>query len=97
MTARDETTVRDRLRRALLTFQTGQGHLLAAHRKLKGLSESELAEFWAGPGLRMEKGLHAAAAEVEAAFKAFSAAGLVANAADRHQVTEARRHIADGG
>jgi hypothetical protein len=97
VTARDEITVRDRLRRALLTFQAGQGHLLAAHRKLKGLPEAEAEAFWAGPGQRMEKGLHAAAAEVEAAFKAFSAAGLVADAADRHQVTEARRHIADGG
>ena len=97
MTARDEVTVRDRLRRALLAFQAGQEHLLAAHRKLKGLPAAEAEAFWAGPGLRMEKGLHAAAAEVDAAFKVFSAAGLVADAVDRHQVTEARRHIADGG
>jgi hypothetical protein len=37
VTARGEVTVQDRLRRALLAFQTAQGHLLAAYRKLKGL------------------------------------------------------------
>ena len=97
MTARDEVTVRDRLRRALLAFQAGQEHLLAAHRKLKGLPAAEVEAFWAGPGLRMEQGLLAASAEVDAAFKGFSAAGLVADAGDRHRVTEARRHLTDGG
>jgi hypothetical protein len=34
---------------------------------------------------------------VAAAFKAFSAAGLVADAADRHLVSQAQRHLAEGG
>ena len=38
----------------------------------------------------------AAAQEVVAAFEAFSAAGLVADAADRHLVNEAQRHLAEG-
>ena len=37
------------------------------------------------------------AVEVQAAFKAFSAAGLVASAHDRHLVSEAQRHLAQGG
>ena len=96
MTAQEESAAGDRLRRALLAFQTTQGLLLAAHRKLKGMPAEEVEQFWAGPGLRIEKNLHAAAMEVEAAFKAFSAAGLVTGAADRHQITEARRHLAEG-
>jgi hypothetical protein len=38
-----------------------------------------------------------AATEVRAAFKAFSVAGLVAGAGDRHLITEARRLVAEGG
>jgi hypothetical protein len=97
VTARDEITVRDRLRRALLAFQAAQGHLLAAHRRLKGLPAAEVEQFWAGPGRRIETQLHTAATEVMAAFQAFSAAGLVASATDRHLATEAGRHLAEGG
>ena len=37
-----------------------------------------------------------AATEVVAAFKAFSEAGLVAAAGDRHLVTQAQRHLQEG-
>jgi hypothetical protein len=97
VTAQEESAAGDRLRRALLAFQTTQGLLLAAHRKLKGLPAEEVEQFWAGPGRRLETHLHTAATEVMAAFQAFSAAGLVAGAADRHLITEARRHLAEGG
>jgi hypothetical protein len=40
--------------------------------------------------------MHATATEVVAAFKAFSAAGLVAAVADRHLVTDAQRQLAEG-
>jgi hypothetical protein len=35
-------------------------------------------------------------AEVLVAFTGFSAAGLVANADDRHLVSQAQRHLAEG-
>jgi hypothetical protein len=38
----------------------------------------------------------AAATEAVAAFQQFSAAGLVAAASDRHLVTQAQRHLAEG-
>ena len=53
--------------------------------------------FWGGQGRRLEAGLRAAAAEVVAAFGAFSAAGLVAAAEDRHLVTQAQLHLAEAG
>jgi hypothetical protein len=40
--------------------------------------------------------MNIAASEVLAAFKAFSAAGLVASAHDCHLVSEAQRHLAGG-
>jgi hypothetical protein len=40
--------------------------------------------------------MRATAAELVAAFKVFSAAGLVADAADRHAVTRAERHLREG-
>jgi hypothetical protein len=48
-------------------------------------------------GDRIEKHMHAAAVEVLAAFQSFSATGLVADAGDRHMITEARRLVAEGG
>jgi hypothetical protein len=42
-------------------------------------------------------GGRAAATEVVAAFKTFSAVGLVAGAGGRHLVGQARRHPAGGG
>ncbi len=69
---------------------------ITAHRRLKELSAAEVERFWAAQGSRIEKQLRAAAAEVVAAFQAFSAAGLVASANDRHLINEAQRHLADG-
>jgi hypothetical protein len=92
----DEAVAKDRLRRALLAFQNAYGFNLEAHRRLKGLSQAEVETFWNGPGRRIEATMNATAAEVVAAFQAFSAAGLVASAEDRHRVTEAQRHLAEG-
>ena len=85
-----------RLQRALVAFQKAQGLLLTAHRRLKNLPDAEVERFWAGQGERIERQVQAAAVEVVAAFKTFSAAGLVANAGDRHLITEARRIVAEG-
>jgi hypothetical protein len=92
-----EPEVAGRLRRALLSLQKTRGLLLAAHRRLKDLPAAEAEHFWAVQGDRIEKHMHAAAVEVLAAFQAFSAAGLVADAGNRHLITEARRLVAEGG
>ncbi|WP_143018217.1 hypothetical protein [Belnapia rosea] len=91
----DLAAVTDRLRRALLAFQSAQGLSLAAHRRLKALPQLEVDAFWDGPGRRIEANMGSASAEVVAAFKAFSAVGLVAAAGDRHLVTAAQRHLAE--
>ena len=97
MTRQDEAAATtDRLRRALLAFQAAQNQLLGAHRRLKGLSQAEVEAFWRGPGRRLEATMRATATEVVAAFKQFSAAGLVAGAGDRHLVTQAQWHLAEG-
>lgn len=95
MTHHDEVVAADRLRRALLAFRAAHSQSLAAHRRLKDLPQPEVEVFWDGPGRRIEANTHATAAEVAAAFKAFSAAGLVADATDRHLVTAAQRHLAE--
>ena len=92
----DQAMATDRLRRALLAFQAAQVHLLSAHRRLKGLPQAEVDAFWSGLGRRLEANMRASAAELVAAFKQFSAAGLVANATDRHLVTQAQQHLAEG-
>jgi hypothetical protein len=71
--------------------------LLATHRKLKGLPAKEVDRFWAAQGSQIDRHINAAAVEVTSAFKAFSTAGLVAEAGDQHLITEARRHINEGG
>ncbi|MBK1659153.1 hypothetical protein [Paracraurococcus ruber] len=86
-----------RLRRALEGFRKAQNLLLAAHRQLKGMPSDEVDRFWLAAGARLERHLHLAATEVLAAFKAFSAAGLVAGANDRHMITEAQRLLTEGG
>ena len=97
MTHQDEAAATDRLRRALLAFQTAQNSLLSAHRRLKELPQAEGDAFWRGQGRRLEAAMRATATEVVAAFKQFSAAGLVAGAGDRHLVDQARRHPAEDG
>ena len=96
MTMPEGQEVGGRLQRALEAFQKAQSLLLTAHRRLKELSVAEVERFWAAQGSRIEKQLHSTAAEVVAAFQAFSAAGLVASASDRHLINEAQRHLADG-
>ena len=87
MTHHDEAVVTDRLRRALLAFQAAQALLLGTHRKAKALASPEASEqFWATSGSHVEAQQRAAAMEVIAAFKAFSAAGLVTDLRDRHLV-----------
>ena len=97
MTIPAEPEVAGRLQRALEAFQKGQGMLLAAHRKLQGLPPEEFGRFWLSAGARLEAHMNTTAAEVLAAFKVFSAAGLVASAHDRHLISEAQRHFAQGG
>jgi hypothetical protein len=96
MTPQDQVVATDRLRRALLAFQAALTRLLSAERRLKGLPQAAVDAFWDGPGRRIEADMRATAAEVVAAFKQFSAAGLVADATDRHLVTQAQRHLAEG-
>ena len=95
MTHQDEAAAADRLRRALLAFQTAQNRLLGAHRRLKVLPQAEGDAFWKGRGRRDEANMRATATEVDAAYKQFTAAGLVADATDRHLVTQAQRHLAE--
>ena len=96
MTVQDQAAATERLRRALLAFQAALNLLLEAERRLKGLPQSELDAFWKGQGRRVEATVRAAATEAVAAFKRFSAAGLVAGASDRHLVTQAQRYLAEG-
>jgi hypothetical protein len=95
VTARDQAAATDRLRRALLAFQAALNLLLGAERRLKGLPQAEVDAFWNGQGRRVEATVLATATVAAAAFKQFSAAGLVAGAGDRHLVTQAQRHLAE--
>ena len=96
MSTPGEPEVTGRLKRALETFQKANALLLTAHRKLKGLPPEEIDRFWMTAGARLEAHVSTAAAEVRAAFKAFSAAGLVASAHDRRLVNDAQRYLAEG-
>ena len=96
MAHQDEAVVTDRLRRALLHFSPLESFFLTAERKLKGLPAKEIEAFWAAPGGRVERHVRMTAEEVAEAFKAFSAAGLVASVGDWHLVTQAQRHLAEG-
>ncbi len=95
MVPSEQAAATDRLRRALLAFQSAQSLSLAAHRRLKTLPQSEVDAFWDGPGHRIEATMRSASAEVVTAFKTFSAASLVAAAGDRHLVTAAQRYLAE--
>ena len=92
---RDHLAATNRLRRALLAFQAARDLHLGAHRRLKALPQTEVEAFWDGPGRRVEADTRRAAAAVVMAFKAFSAAGLVADASDRRLVSEAQRVLAE--
>jgi hypothetical protein len=94
--SQDQATATNRLRRALLTFQSGQTLFLKAHRQMKGRTAGEVETFWAGSGARLEQHAQTTAAELVEAFRMFSKAGLVADAEDRHLITEAQRYLAEG-
>jgi hypothetical protein len=96
VSAGNRAAATDRLRRAALAFQTAQTAFLRAHRVTKDLQQEEADRFWRDKGARIEADLRATATELVAAFKAFSAAGLVAEASDRHLVTQAQRHLKEG-
>ena len=96
MSASDQSDAAGRLMRALAAFQRAKGLLLTAHRQLKKWSPTEVKRFWATRGRQIELHVHNAAVEVVAAFEVFSAAGLVAEEGDRHLVSEAQRHLAEG-
>jgi hypothetical protein len=93
MSPQEQAQVTSRLRHALIAFKQAQTSYLSAHRQLKNQSAAEVDAFWDGAGLRLEAALKLSAKELLAAFKLFSAAGLVASANDRHLVTEAKRSL----
>jgi hypothetical protein len=93
--AHQEQAATSRLREALLAFRAAESLLLAAERRLKGQSAEDVEAFWSGHGLRIERHVRDTATKVVAAFKAFSAAGLVASAEDRQRVSAAERHLAE--
>ena len=95
MTLEDQVVAKDRLRRAQLEFQNALNLLLWAERRLRRLPQAEVDAFWGGQGRRVETTVRADATEAVAAFRQFSAAGLVANAGDRHLVTQAQRYLAE--
>ena len=96
MTHHDEVVATDRLRRALLAFETARNLHLGAHRRLKALPQAEVEAFWDGPGRRVGETMHAAATEVVAAFEALPRVGLVIDTRDRRLVTQAQRYLAEG-
>lgn len=96
MTYQEQTQATSRLRLAVMAFQGAQVAYLGAHRKLKSRPPEEVDAFWDGPGLQLEVTLRTSAKEVVAAFKLFSAAGLVASPSERHLITEAKRTLDQG-
>jgi hypothetical protein len=94
MTHHDEVVATDRLRQALLAFETARDLHLGAHRRLKALPPAEVEAFWDGPGRRARETMQAAATEVVTAFETLPGAGLMVNAGDRRLVSQAQRHLA---
>jgi hypothetical protein len=93
MTYHDEAVAADRLRQALLVFETARDLHLGAHRRLKALPPTEVEAFWNGPGRRVGETMQAAATEVVAAFETLP--GACCSITDRNEIL---RHIvpADG-
>ena len=92
MTRQDEAGATDRMRRALLAFESAQMLLVAARRRVQGQPTEKIEAFWLASGGRTERHVHATATELIAAFQAFSAAGLVADADDQRLVAQAQRY-----
>ena len=82
---RDQLAATNRLRRALLAFQSAQVLVLTHQRQRKALSPAEVET------------LRDSVAEVVTAFQAFSAAGLVIGTDDRRLLAQAQRYLAEGG
>ena len=81
---RDQLEATNRLRRALLAFQSTQVLVLTHQRQGKALSQADL------------DAVQDSATEAAAAFQAFSAAGLVAGADDQRLLAQAQKYLADG-
>lgn len=81
---RDQLEATNRLRRALLAFQSAQILLLTYQRQGRALSQAELDT------------VQDSATEVVAAFQEFSAAGLVTGADDFRLLAQAQKYLADG-
>ena len=63
MMHQDEAVATDRLRQALLAFETARDLHLGAHRRLKVLPPAEVEGFWDGPGRRVGETMQAAATD----------------------------------
>jgi hypothetical protein len=81
---RDRIETTNRLRRALLTFQSAQLLVLTHQRQNRALPQAEL------------DAVRDSATEATAAFQAYSAAGLVAGADDQRLLVKAQKYLADG-
>ena len=81
---RDQLEATNRLRRALLAFQSAQLLILTYQRQGKALSRAEVDAVWDG------------AAEAVEAFQAFSAVGLVIGTDDQRLLAQAQKYLADG-
>ena len=80
----DRLAATNRLRRALLAFQSAQVLVLTHQRQRKAPSPAEVET------------LRDSVAEVVTAFQAFSAAGLVIGTDDQRLLAQAQRYLADG-
>ena len=81
---RDQLAATNRLRRALLAFQSAQILVLTYQRQGKALSQADLDT------------VQDSAAEAVAAYQAFSAAGLMAGADDQRLLAQAHKYLANG-
>jgi hypothetical protein len=80
----DQLAATNRLRRALLAFQSAQILVLTHQRQHKAPSQDEVET------------LRDSAAEVVTAFQAFSVAGLVISTDDQRLLAQAQKYLADG-
>ena len=80
----DQLAATNRLRRALLAFQSAQILVLTHQRQHKAPSQDEVEM------------LRDSAAEVVTAFQAFSVAGLVISTDDQRLLAQAQKYLADG-
>jgi hypothetical protein len=84
LSPRDQLTTTDRLRRALLAFQSAQILVLTRQRQHQPLSQEDL------------NAVRDSAAEAVAAFQVFAAGGLVASVDDKRLMAQVQKYLADG-